>query len=180
MLKAARLVPHLEILLERLGPAQGKLQDVAMWICEQGTDYSGKQENLLALVLQADPKVDLSTCPLEKMMLGGRPWMLDIVLTHTPSLPITEKLFLSIFREYPEALEVTRKGFAEVLVRHKKKFVFTEKIREVIDRAYQKHSDIDRKDTWYSLRERDETREEAEDRQAEENDGNKNDDHVLP
>ncbi|KAF5582266.1 ankyrin 1 [Fusarium pseudocircinatum] len=161
MLKAARLVPHLEILLERLGPAQGKLQDVAMWICEQGTDYSGKQEDLLALVLQADPKVDLCTSPLEKIMLGGRPWMLDIVLTHTPSLPITEKLFLSIFREYPEALEVTRKGFAEVLIRHKKKFVFTEKIREAIDRAYQKHSDIDKRDTWYSLRERDETQEEA-------------------
>ncbi|KAF5663309.1 ankyrin 1 [Fusarium circinatum] len=178
MLKAARLVSHLEILLERLGPAQGKLQDVAMWICEQGTDYSGKQENLLALVLQADPKVDLSTSPLERIMLGGRPWMLDIVLTHTPSLPITEKLFLSIFKEYPEALEVTRKGFAEVLIRHKKKFVFTEKIRDAIDRAYQKHSDIDKRDIWYSLRERDETPEETEVRQAEDSKGNKNDDHV--
>ncbi|KAG5751994.1 hypothetical protein H9Q70_005388 [Fusarium xylarioides] len=180
MLKAAKLVPHLKLLLERLGSAQGKLQDIAISICEQGTDYSGKQENLLALVLRADPKVDLSTCHLEKIMLGAQPWMLDIVLTHTPSLPITGELFLSLFRKYPEALEVTRNGFAEVLVRHKKEFVFTEKIREAIDMAYQKHSDIDKRDTWYSLRKRDETREEAEARRAEENDGNKNDDHIPP
>ncbi|KAF5559324.1 ankyrin 1 [Fusarium napiforme] len=172
MLKAAELVPHLEFLLERLGSAQGKLQDVAMWICEQGTDYSGRQETLLALVLQADPKVDLSPSHLEKIMLGAKPWMLDVVLTHTPSLVITEKLFFSIFREYPQALEVTRKEFAEVLARHKKKFVFTEKIREAIDRAYQKHSDIDKRNTWYSLRERDETGEETEAKQAQENDRN--------
>ncbi|KAF5623303.1 ankyrin 1 [Fusarium tjaetaba] len=166
MLKAAGLVPHLEFLLERLGSAQGKLQDVAIWICEQGTDYSGRQETLLALVLQADPEVDLSPSHLEKIMLGAKPWMLDIVLKHTPSLPITENLFFSIFREYPQALEVTRKEFAEVLARHKKKFVFTGKIRETIDRAYQKHSDIDKRETWYSFRERDETQEEVEARQA--------------
>ncbi|KAI1014433.1 hypothetical protein LB504_012069 [Fusarium proliferatum] len=180
MLKAATSIPHLEFLLERLGSAQGQLQDVAVWICEQGTDYSGTRDNMLALVLKADPKVDLSLCHLEKIMLGAKPWMLDMVLTHTPSLPITEKIFLSIFREYPEALEHTRKGFAEVLARHQKKFVFTEKIREAIDMAYQKHSDIGKRDIWYSLRERDETLEEAEARQTEENDGNKNDDHDHP
>ncbi|KAI1049601.1 hypothetical protein LB505_013673, partial [Fusarium chuoi] len=180
MLKAATSLPHLELLLERLGSAQGQLQDVAVWICEQGTDYSGTRDNMLALVLKADPKVDLSLCHLEKIMLGAKPWMLDMVLTHMPSLPITEKIFLSIFREYPEALEHTRKGFAEVLARHQKKFVFTEKIREAIDMAYQKHSDIDKRDMWYSLREMDETPEEAEARQAEENDGNKNDDHDHP
>jgi ankyrin repeat protein len=166
MLKAAELVPHLEFLLERLGPAEGQLQDVAIWICEQGTDYSGRQETLLALVLQADPKVDISPSHLEKIMLGAKPWMLDIVLTHTPSLPITEQLFFSIFREYPQALEVTRKEFAEVFTRHKKKFIFTGKVREAIDRAYQKHSDLEKRETWYSLRERDETQEEAEARQA--------------
>ncbi|EWG55613.1 hypothetical protein FVEG_13593 [Fusarium verticillioides 7600] len=180
MLKAAELVPHLEFLLERLGPAEGQLQDVAIWICEQGTDYSGRQETLLVLVLQADPKVDLSPSHLEKIMLGAKPWMLDIVLTHTPSLPITEKLFFSVFREYPQALEVTRKEFAEVLVRHKKKFVFTEKIREAIDRAYQKHSDIEKRNTWYGLRERDETGRRLRPGRHRENDGNKNDDHVPP
>ncbi|KAF5655423.1 ankyrin protein [Fusarium sp. NRRL 25303] len=180
MLKAATSLPHLEFLLERLGSAQGQLQDVAVWICEQGTDYSGTRDNMLALVLKADPKVDLSLCRLEKIMLGAKPWMLDMVLTHTPSLPITEKIFLSIFREYPEALEHTRKEFADVLARHQKKFVFTERIRESIDMAYQKHSDIDKRDIWYSLRKRDETIEEAEARQAEENDGNKNDDHDHP
>ncbi|KAF5649437.1 ankyrin 1 [Fusarium sp. NRRL 52700] len=156
MLKAAKSLPHLEFLLERLGSAPGKLQDIAIGICEQGTDYSGKQDNMLALVLKADPKVDLSFCRLEKIMLGAMPWMLDVVLKHTPSLPITEKLFLSIFREYPEALEHTRKGFAEVLVRHKKRFVFTKKIREAIDMAYQKDSDTDKRNVWYSLREGDE------------------------
>ncbi|KAG4261690.1 hypothetical protein FPRO03_11707 [Fusarium proliferatum] len=180
MLKAAKSLPHLEFLLERLGSAQGQLQDVAVWICEQGTDYSGTRDNMLALVLKVDPKVDLSLCHLEKIMVGAKPLMLDLVLTHTPSLPITEKLFLSIFRESPDALEYTRKGFAEVLIRHKKKFVFTEKIREAIDMAYQKHSDMDKRDTWYSLRERDETREEAEARQAEENDENKNGDRGHP
>ncbi|CVL08160.1 related to ankyrin 1 [Fusarium proliferatum] len=180
MLKAAKSLPHLEFLLERLGSAQGQLQDVAVWICEQGTDYSGTRDNMLALVLKVDPKVDLSLCHLEKIMVGAQPLMLDMVLTHTPSLPITEKLFLSIFRESPDALEYTRKGFAEVLIRHKKKFVFTEKIREAIDMAYQKHSDMDKRDTWYSLRERDETREEAEARQAEENDENKNGDRGHP
>ncbi|KLO97651.1 ankyrin 1 [Fusarium fujikuroi] len=135
---------------------------------------------MLALVLKVDPKVDLSLCHLEKIMVGAKPLMLDMVLTHTPSLPITETLFLSIFREYPDALEYTRKEFAEVLIRHKKKFVFTEKIREAIDTAYQKHSDMDKRDTWYNLRERDESQEEAEARQAEENDGNKNGDHDHP
>ncbi|SCO58272.1 related to ankyrin 1 [Fusarium fujikuroi] len=180
MLKAATSLPHLEFLLERLGSAQGQLQDVAVWICEQGTDYSGTRDNMLALVLKVDPKVDLSLCHLEKIMVGAKPLMLDMVLTHTPSLPITETLFLSIFREYPDALEYTRKEFAEVLIRHKKKFVFTEKIREAIDTAYQKHSDMDKRDTWYNLRERDESQEEAEARQAEENDGNKNGDHDHP
>ncbi|KAF4503620.1 ankyrin 1 [Fusarium agapanthi] len=170
---------ELKFLLERLGSAQGKLQDVAVWICAQGTDYSGKQDDMLALVLQADPEVDLSPRHLEKIMLSANPLMLDIVLTHTPSLTITEGLFLSIFREYPRAHEETRKAFAEIFMRHKKKIVFTEKICEAIDTAYQKHSDIDKRDIWYSLRERGETQEEAEARPAKENDENKNDDHIF-
>ncbi|KAF4418418.1 ankyrin 1 [Fusarium acutatum] len=178
MLKAAKSLPQLEFLLQRFGEAQGKLQDVAVWICEQGTDYTGNQADMLALVLQADPEIGLSPSHLEKLMLGAKPLMLDILLTHTPSLPITEKLFLSIFREHPRAREETRKEFAEVLIKHQKKIVFTEKIREAIDTAYQNHSDIDKRDIWYSLRERDETQEEAEARRLEEIDLNKNDNHA--
>ncbi|KAG7424847.1 Ankyrin-3 [Fusarium oxysporum f. sp. raphani] len=178
MLKATTSLLQLKFLLERLGPAHGKLQDIAIWICEKGTEYSGNQADILALVLQSDSDIKLSPSHLEKIMLGAKPLMLEIVLTHTPSLSITEKLFLSIFREYPRAREETRKEFVEVLMRHKKKIVFTEKIRDAIDKAYQEHSDIEKREEWYTLRERDETQEEAEARRSEENDGNKNDDHI--
>ncbi|KAH7154420.1 ankyrin repeat-containing domain protein [Fusarium sp. MPI-SDFR-AT-0072] len=180
MLKATKSLRQLKFLLERLGLSHGKLQDIAIWICEQGTEYSGKQADMLALVLQSDSDIKLSPSHLEKIMLGAKLLMLDIVLMHTPSLPITEKLFLGIFREYPRAREETRKEFAEVLMRHKKKIVITEKIRYAIDRAYQKHSDIEKREEWYTLRGRDATQEEAETRRSEENDGNKNDDHISP
>ncbi|KAJ4128491.1 hypothetical protein NW765_012877 [Fusarium oxysporum] len=178
MLKATTSLLQLKFLLERFGPAHGKLQDIAIWICEKGAEYSGNQADILALVLQSDSDIKLSPSHLEKIMLGAKPLMLDMVLTHTPSLSITEKLFLSIFREYPRAREETRKEFVGVLMRHKKKIVFTEKIRDAIDRAYQEHSDIEKREEWYTLRERDETQEEAKARRSEENDGNKNDDQI--
>ncbi|KAM5372227.1 hypothetical protein ACJA88_008976 [Fusarium oxysporum] len=128
--------------------------------------------------IESDSDIKLSPSHLEKIMLGAKPLMSDMVLTHTPSLSITEKLFLSIFREYPRAREETRKEFVGVPMRHKKKIVFTEKIRDAIDRAYQEHSDIEKREEWYTLRERDETQEEAKARRSEENDGNKNDDQI--
>jgi ankyrin repeat protein len=157
MLKATKTLPQLEFLLEHLMPARGKLQDIATWFCEQSPDYFLNQADMLTLVLKSDPEIELSPSHIEKMMLGAKPSLLDSILTHTPSLPITEKLFLSIFREYPLAREETRKGFAEVLMRHDKKIVFTERIRDALDGAYQKHSDLDKREIWYSLRERDET-----------------------
>ncbi|KAF4963269.1 hypothetical protein FSARC_8707 [Fusarium sarcochroum] len=177
MLKTAKTLPNLEFLLHRLGPARGKLQDIAKFIWRKGSSHYDKQSQMLASVVQADPEIELTPRVIEKVMIGGGATALDTFLSHTPSLPITEKLFLTIFGQYRMAREEQRTEFADILRRHDKHVVFTPKIRDAIDRAYQKQTDLERKEMFYSLRDRDETQEEAEVRELEdggdsENDGN--------
>ncbi|KAF4344013.1 ankyrin repeat and KH domain protein [Fusarium beomiforme] len=168
MFKAVKSLPELEFLLGRLGPARGTLQDIALWICEKDFGYFLDQAEMLACVLRSDPETGLSPWQIEKVILGVKPSLLDPFLVHMPSFPITERLFLSIFREYPMAREEKRQEFAEVLRKRNKKIVSTQKIRDAIDVAYQKHTDLHRREMLYSLQERDETLEKAEGRRLEE------------
>ncbi|KAJ4258131.1 hypothetical protein NW762_008272 [Fusarium torreyae] len=167
MLKSVRTLSKLEFLLQRLGPARGKLQQVATFVWQKGYLHYDEQSQMLARLIQVDPEIELTSRIVEKVMVVGRATALDTFLSHTPSLPITEKLFISIFGEFPTAREEQRAEFANILRKHDKQFVFTPKIRDAIDRAYQKQTDLERKEMFYSFRERDETEEEAEMRKLE-------------
>ncbi|KAM0541390.1 hypothetical protein ACHAPJ_013263 [Fusarium lateritium] len=167
MLKAVRTLSKLEFLLQRVGPARGKLQEIATFIWQKGYLHYDKQSQMLARIIQADPEIELTSHMVEKVMVVGGATALDMFLSHTPSLPITEKLFISVFGEFPTAREKQRAEFANILQKHIKQVVFTPNIRDAIDRAYQKQTDLERKEMFYSLRERDETEEEVEMRKLE-------------
>ncbi|KAF5013361.1 hypothetical protein FDECE_608 [Fusarium decemcellulare] len=162
MLKAAKSVRNLEFLLQHFGHVQGVLQDVATFICEKDIRYYADQAGMLATLLQFDSGIKLMVLMIEKVMAVGDATHLDAFLAHDPSLPITEKLFLSGFSHLNKWVEESRRmEFANILHRHSKRVVFTQKIRNTVDRAYQKQSDLERKEWFYQLRERDETPEEA-------------------
>ncbi|KAF9777775.1 hypothetical protein IL306_004320 [Fusarium sp. DS 682] len=164
MLKAAKSSSKLDFLLRRLRPAHGTLQDVALYICENDYHYSVDPTDLLTCVLEFDPKIELSACHIAHLMKKGKTKtkVLDTILTHMPNLVITEELFCSVFGEHPRYGEHRRAEFADIMRRHGKKVFFTKGIRDMIDNAYQEHSDLKKKEVFYSLRERDETQEEAE------------------
>ncbi|KAF4446578.1 hypothetical protein F53441_9805 [Fusarium austroafricanum] len=103
---------------------------------------------------------------------------LDTFLTHMPSLRITEKLFLRLFGESQNPMEDEQAEFADILRKHEKKIISTQKIRDAVDGTYQTHTDIQRKELFYSLRERDETEEEAEARRLDDEDADESQDSL--
>ncbi|KAF7556665.1 hypothetical protein G7Z17_g1205 [Cylindrodendrum hubeiense] len=166
MLTAAKSVTSLEFLLQRLGPAPGTLQDVADFISEKDPPYYESQAKMLSCLIPYDSEMKLTVRMIEHVMRTGGPGPLEDFLTHESTLPITEKLFMTIFGQGLPAKENARSEFAEILHRQGKKMIFTDKIRDAIDRTYQKQTDMQRKWRYYSLRERDETTEEAESRKG--------------
>ncbi|KAF4458369.1 ankyrin 1 [Fusarium albosuccineum] len=162
MLKAAKSIRKLEFLMKHFGQAQGALQDIATFICGKDIYYYTDQAGMLATLLQFDSGIKLTVSMIEKAITAGDTAHLDTFLAHDPSLPITEKLFLSGFPHFHSCTEASRTQFANILHKHGKRVIFTQKIRDAVDRAYQKQSDLERKEWFYKLRERDETPEEAE------------------
>lgn len=85
--------------------------------------------------------------------------LLDEFLTHEPALPVTEELFLNIFKRLFRDNELSE--FAGILRRHGKKLIFTQEMRDAIDERHQGEANMERKDSFYRLCERDEMAEEA-------------------
>ncbi|KAH7150207.1 ankyrin repeat-containing domain protein [Dactylonectria estremocensis] len=167
MIKAAKSKSKLEFLLQRLDLAQGTLEYMATFICEKDFLYYDDQAGMLACIIRSDPEIKLTLRMVEKVMIVGGATPLDTFLTHDPNLEITENLFISIFGTFPTAREAQRMEFADILHRHGKRIVFTQKMRDAVDKAYQKQTDKDSRERFYRLRERDETPEEAEARERE-------------
>lgn len=163
MLKAVRSPDELEFLLQRSGPSTGTLQDVVFHTVNNDSLRGDESANMLSLLIRHDSEIKLTPDLVAKTMWCFESCApLDAFLTHDSGLAITESLFLKIFGVFPTARDYVRKEFADILLKHGKKFIFTQGIRDAIDGAYQKNSDLEIKHKFYSLRERDETVEEAE------------------
>lgn len=156
MLKTARTSEDLQFLLERFGPANGMLQDVASFLAYEAplTQYKA---DMLWWLLYFDPEIRLVPDMIaEVMSLSGSSAALDVFLTHEPGLSITEELFSAL------VTKIDPVQLAGILHKHGKKLKFTQSTRDAIDRACVWYSGMDTKKVLYSLRERDETAEESE------------------
>ena len=69
---------------------------------------------------------------------------------------------MSVFKVRVYGVNDPRIMLLEVLLKHGKKLIFTQNIRNAIDSEYYAPEDVTNKQRFYSLRERDETAAEAE------------------
>lgn len=161
MLIAAKSPEILEFLLKRLAPANGILRDVALSLIEE--KYGCPAELFCLLVsYDKDKEINLDEGMISKVRKPSNWKSLDVFLTHAPNLVITEELFLRMFNAWAVETDNPRIKLLEILLKHDKKFIFTQNIRDAIDSAFCRPEDMKNKQLFYSLRERDETVAEAE------------------
>ncbi|KAH7160965.1 ankyrin repeat-containing domain protein [Dactylonectria macrodidyma] len=149
MLKAAQRLVQLEFLL-RSFPGT---------ISEDVITTISKNRSILMTrtLLQHDPTLRISA-ELAHTLLKFPYYVesLDMMLEERPDVPVTEKMFLTIFGErHLFSSEEQRIGLVKVLQKHGRRLVFTKRMRAAIDEGYQSHSDVEKRDLVYSLRERD-------------------------
>lgn len=161
MLQTAATPEDLKFLLGKLNPANGSLQDLATAIAGRRRQHLDPAAKMLFLLFQYDTGVKLNSDTVTKVIHFADDFpLLDEILTHGHDLDITEKLFLKCFRGHEGSVKSDFE-FARILHKHGKKLIFTQKIRDAIDRAYEGDSATHIKQLFYTLRERDETAEEA-------------------
>ncbi|KAH6981688.1 hypothetical protein BKA56DRAFT_584305 [Ilyonectria sp. MPI-CAGE-AT-0026] len=152
MMKAAKSIVELEFLLQRLGPARGRLQDVAKFVSKNDENYgvdSASRGELLACLIRHDSEIKLTALMVERILPIWNLELLDEFLTHEPALPVTKKLFLNIFESSFRDNELSE--FAGILHRHGKRLIFTQEIRDAIDKRHQGEANMERKESFYRL-----------------------------
>lgn len=156
MMKAAKSIVDLKFLLQRLGPARGRLQDVAKFVCENDENHSpnsSSRAELLACLIRHDSKIKLTALMVESILPIRNLELLDEFLTHEPALPATGNLFLNIFESLFRDNALSQ--FAGILHRHGKRLIFTQEIRDAIDKRHQGEANMERKESFYHLCEKD-------------------------
>lgn len=156
MLQAVRCAAHWEILLKRLKPGTRISTDVvkAATKIELGEAnlrsliMLGDARSAMRLLLRSDPSITLDP----KMALQTIEYLnasdaLEMLLEHDPSMPVTEEIFLRLFEQ-----KFHREKLADLMHKYEKRLVFTDKVQEVIDQAYQNKSEAAEKKRFYSFR----------------------------
>ncbi len=144
MLQAGRYAADMEILLKHLEPGTRISTDVVAAVSKIKL-----QDAYLTMrsLLKFDPSIKLD--PEMALQLVKYPNAIDaleMLLKHDPSMPVTEEMFLRIFEQ-----EDHRKKLANLLHEYEKRLMFTDKMREVIDHAYQCKREAATKKRFYSL-----------------------------
>lgn len=159
MLKAATTAQQFESLLKHFGPARGALQDIAHHIADDDGLRTPDIAEMFRLLLRYDPEIKLTPGMIaETLCNDAKP--LNEYFAHDPDLLVTEELFLTAFSACCGS-QRSLQELADILFKHGKKLVFTEEINEAIEKALRRHTELDIKRRFMSLRERDETPEEA-------------------
>ena len=151
MLQAARCAADMEVLLNHLNPGARLSTDVVAAVSK-----SKQQEEayrMMRLLLEYDPSIKLDpNIVLQMMILPDAVDTLDMLLERDPSMPVTEEIFLRVFGPSSSRDTWTRTRLADLMDKYGKRLVFTDRLREVIDRAYQSKDSVGRKKRFYSLR----------------------------
>ncbi|KAF2808296.1 uncharacterized protein BDZ99DRAFT_419279 [Mytilinidion resinicola] len=152
MVQAARCAADMEILLKHLEPGTRISTDVVAAISKLGL---GEAYLTMRPLLKFDPSIRLDPkMALQMIGYGNGINVLEMLLEHDPSMPVTEEMFLQIFGQ--TLRESDGKELADVMHKYGTSLVFTDKVREVIDHAYQNKSEAAIKKRFYSLRMTDE------------------------
>ena len=161
MLQAAQSYSQLELLLDHLKEGiavniEEAFASIKKWYPETFL--------ITQLLLQRKPDLRLTKKQASKVVIA-EPHIntLKMLLDHDPSMVVTPQMFLAIFYENLD-LDLDESGniqLCELLERHKKKLVFTEEVRRVINETSQSKSPAT-KEAFSNLRERDATQEEEE------------------
>lgn len=149
MFQAVRYASDLEILLKRLEPGTHIITNAVATLPKI---RPGEVDLTLLLLLKFDPSIRL--VPKMTLQTLGRPnatEALEMLLEHDPSMHVTEELFVRICKQFPPpSTESDRENLADLMRRCGTRLVFTDKVREVIDHAYQRKR-RKRSDGTYSL-----------------------------
>lgn len=151
MLQAVRCAADMEILLKRLESGTRISTDVVAAVSkiELGEAYLTMRP-----LLKFDPSIRLDPeMALQTIGYLNAIDALEMLLEHDPSMPVTEEMFLRIFGKPPSSRESDREKLADLMQKYEKRLVFTDKVREVIDDAYQNTSEVAKKQRFYNLRE---------------------------
>ncbi|KAL8790515.1 MAG: hypothetical protein Q9195_006346 [Heterodermia aff. obscurata] len=145
MLQAVRCAADMEILLDHLEPGTCISIHVIMAVAKLKPE---EDYETMRLLLKFDPNIKLNHEMILQMI--RYPVALDALemfLERDPSMSVSEELFLRIFVPYWS----NREKLADLLHKYGKCLVFTEKMCEVIDYAYQDASEASKKKRFYSL-----------------------------
>ena len=154
MLQAVRCAADMEILLKHLKSDTRIFSDViaAVSRIELEKAYLTMRPLLkFDLSIRLDPKMALQTISYCNAIDA-----LEMLLKHDPSMLITEKMFLRAFGQSSTSRKSDREKLANLMHKYKKRLVFTDKLRKIIDHAYQNKSEAAKKKRFYSLRVTDE------------------------
>lgn len=150
MLQAVRCAADMETLLKHLEPGTRISTDVVAAVSkiELGEAYLTMRP-----LLKFDPSIRLDPkMALQMISYPNFIGALEMLLEHDPSMPVTEEMFLQIFGQFPTSRESDREKLADLMHKYGTRLVFTDKVQEVIDLAYQSKSEAAKKKRFYSLR----------------------------
>lgn len=154
MLQAVRCAADMEILLNRLDPGTCISTHVVAAVSKLKL---GEAYRTMRPLLEFDPSIKLDPdTVLQMIVLPDAIDALEMFLEHDPSMPLPEEIFLRVFGRFPASSESKRKRLADLMHKYGKRLVFTDKVREVIDQAYQSKSEAAKRKRFYSLRVTDE------------------------
>ena len=154
MVQTARSAADMEILLKRLKPGTPIPTDVVAAVSKIN---SGWAYLTMRPLLKFDPSIRLDP-DMALQMIGYSHTIdaLEMVLEHDPSMLVSEAMFLRTFGGLSSSTESDRKKLVDLMHKYRKRLVFTDKVRKVIDHAYQNTSEAAKKQRFYSLEKTDE------------------------
>ncbi|MCJ1385190.1 hypothetical protein MMC17_008311 [Xylographa soralifera] len=151
MMQAVRCEEDMEILLKHLEPGTRISTDVIVAVSKLG---EGHVYLTMRPLLKFDPSIRLDPKMALQMIRYPNAFnALEMLLEHDSRMPVTDEMFLEIFGELNEP---DREELADLMHKYGTRLVFTDEVREAIDRAYQNESEAATKMQLYSLRVADE------------------------
>ena len=158
MLQAVRCAADMEILLNHLDPGTHISADVIAAVSKL---KHGEAYRTMRPLLRFDPSIRLDhdmvlQMIVQMIVLPDTIDALEMFLDHDPSLPVPKEIFLQIFWGSRASSESNRGKLADLMHKYGKRLVFTDEVREAIDRAYPSKDEAAKKKRFYSLRVNDE------------------------
>ena len=149
MLQAVRCAADMEILLNHLSPGTCISFDVIAAVSKLN---SPEAYRTMRPLLKFDPSIRLDPDMVLRMIVWPNAInALEMFLEHDPLMPVSEEIFLRVFEKSRMWDRFGREKLADLMHKYGKSLVFTDKVREVIDDAYQEKSQATKKMRFYSL-----------------------------